>query len=421
MKVFETSGRGAGKTAKVLAQLEKRGGAATDRVMPRVEKIVRDVRQGGDKMLRRYAAKLDGLKANQSLLISRETMAAALDATPSVVRDALELAAANVRQFAQRQLPQDFDFEAASGVTTGQRVRPLDAVGCYVPSGRYPLPSTLLMTAIPAIVAGVKRIAVVSPKPSRDTLAAASLLGIEEFYAMGGAHAIAALAYGTPGIARVDKIVGPGNLYVTTAKKFVAHDCGIDMLAGPTEIGVTSETGDADFIASDLVAQCEHDAETLAVFVTTNRKLAKAVVKETARRAKENDTAAVALTKHGYVFLTGSVEEAHAITNRLALEHLTVDAEEDVAWVTSAGSVFVGKWSAQALGDYVSGPNHTLPTGGLAHVRGGLSVLDFVKLITVQQYASSGVETLGPAAITLAECEGLTAHAEAVRTRLADV
>jgi histidinol dehydrogenase len=421
MKIFETSGRGAAKTAKVLARLEQRGGAATDRVMPRVEKIVRDVKRGGDKMLRRYAAKLDGLQPEQPLLVSRQAMAAALEATPAEVRKALELAAKNIREFARQQMPQDWDLEVAPGVTAGQRVRPLDAVGCYVPSGRYPLPSTLLMTAIPAIVAGVKRIAVVSPKPSRETLAAASLLGIAEFYAMGGAHAIAALAYGTAEIARVDKIVGPGNLYVTAAKKLVAHDCGIDMLAGPTEIGITSETGDATFIASDLVAQCEHDAEALAVFITTNRKLAMAVVKETARLAKNNVTAKVSLAKNGYVLVAGSAEEARSITNRLALEHLTVDAEEDLQWVTSAGSVFVGRWSAQALGDYVSGPNHTLPTGGLARVRGGLSVLDFVKLITVQQYTSSGVEALGPAAITLAECEGLKAHAEAVRTRLGHV
>jgi histidinol dehydrogenase len=277
------------------------------------------------------------------------------------------------------------------------------------------------MTAIPAQVAGVKRIVAVSPKPSRDTLAAAALLGIEEFYAIGGAHAIAALAYGTKSVARVDKIVGPGNVYVTAAKKLVAHDCGIDMLAGPTEIGVTSDDGDPELIASDIVAQCEHDVEALAVFITTNAKLAKKVMRETKIQARKNATAKAALAKNAYVFLAASVEEARSLTNLLALEHLTVDNASDVEWVTSAGSVFVGKWSAQAFGDYITGPNHTLPTGGLAHVRGGLSVLDFVKIVTVQQYTAAGVQALGPAAISLAECEGLSWHAEAVRLRLAHV
>jgi histidinol dehydrogenase len=421
MKIFETSGRQAVKTAKVITKLERRGESAPDRVMPRVERIVRDVRRGGDRILRRYAAKLDGLGPDQPLLISEEVMHAALATTPEPVRKALKLAAANIRTFAERQLPKNFDFEVATGVYAGQRVRPLDAVGCYVPSGRYPLPSTLLMTAIPAQVAGVKRIVAVSPRPSRDTLAAASLLGIQEFYAIGGAHAIAALAYGTQSISRVNKIVGPGNLYVTGAKKLVAHDCGIDMLAGPTEIGVMSEHGDAALIASDMVAQCEHDADAFAVFITTDLKLAKRVGKETRRQSRHNDTARNALAKNAYIFIAASREEARDLTNRLALEHLTVDSEEDIEWVKSAGSVFVGQWSAQAFGDYITGPNHTLPTGGLAHVRGGLSVLDFVKIMTVQQYTSVGARSLGPAAVTLAECEGLSGHAAAVRMRLSRV
>ena len=415
MKIYETKDR---STMKLLAKLDQRSGDASNRVMTRVTRIVRHVRRRGDRSLRAYALKLDGLQNGQPLLISRATMEQALAETPAAIRSALELAARNIRSFAQHQMPQEWDMEMAPGVTAGQRVRSLDAVGCYVPSGRYPLPSTLLMTVVPAQVAGVKRIVVVSPRPSRDTLAAAALLGVEEFYAMGGAHAVAALAYGTKEIMRVDKIVGPGNLYVTAAKKLVAHDCAIDMLAGPTEIGVTSEDGDAALIASDLVAQAEHDAETFSVFITTNKKLAKAVVKDAKRQASSNATAAQALTKHGYVFVTKTVEEARTLTNRFAFEHLTVDAIEDVEWVTSAGSIFVGRWSAQAFGDYLTGPNHTLPTGGLARVRGGLSVLDYVKLVTVQSYAPAGVQSLGPAAVTLAECEGLHGHAEAVRMRL---
>jgi histidinol dehydrogenase len=274
------------------------------------------------------------------------------------------------------------------------------------------------MTAIPAQVAGVDRIAVVSPKPAPETLAAAHLLGITEFYRLGGAHAVAALAYGTASVQRVDKIVGPGNLYVTAAKRLVAFDCAIDMLAGPTEIVVTSERGNADEIASDIVAQAEHDPEALAIFITTREELAKAVVAETKTRSRKNEIAREALNKNGLVILAANVDEARAITNRLAAEHLTVDAASDLDWVQNAGSVFIGRWSAQPMGDYISGPNHTLPTGGMARVRGGLSVNDFVKLITVQQYSSQAMRKLGPPAALLAEAEGLIGHAEAIRTRL---
>jgi len=305
-----------------------------------------------------------------------------------------------------------------SGLSTGQLVRPLSSVGCYVPSGRHPLPSTLLMTTIPAQVAGVQRIVVVSPKPAPETLAAAHMLGITEFYRLGGAHAIAALAYGTPSVPSVAKIVGPGNLFVTAAKRLVAFDCSIDMLAGPTEIVVTSELGSPADIASDLVAQAEHDPEALAIFITTRTDLAKEVIAEAARRSRDNPVAREALDRNGLVIIASTVDEAHQITNRLAPEHLTVDAASDLVWVQNAGSVFVGRWSAQPMGDYISGPNHTLPTGGMARVRGGLSVNDFVKLITVQQYTAKGIRFLGKPAALLAEAEGLIGHAEAIRTRL---
>jgi histidinol dehydrogenase len=249
-------------------------------------------------------------------------------------------------------------------------------------------------------------------------LAAAHLLGITEFYRLGGAHAVAALAYGTASIPRVDKVVGPGNLYVTAAKRLVAFDCGIDMLAGPTEIVVTSDRGVAADIASDLVAQAEHDPEALAIFITTRKDLAKEVIAETIRRSRTNPVARQALDRNGVVIVASNLEEAREITNRMAPEHLTVDTAGDLAWVTNAGSVFVGRWSAQPMGDYISGPNHTLPTGGMARVRGGLSVNDFVKLITVQRYAQQGLRALGSKAARLAEAEGLAGHAEAIRTRL---
>jgi len=334
------------------------------------------------------------------------------------LRDTLSTAAMQIRAFAVNQLPASWSESPIDGLMTGQLVRPLSSVGCYVPSGRHPLPSTLLMTAIPAQVAGVVRVAVVSPKPAPETLAAAHMLGITEFYRLGGAHVIAALAYGTATVPRVDKIVGPGNLYVTAAKRLVAFDCAIDMLAGPTEIVVTSERGRAEDIAGDLVAQAEHDPEALAIFVTTRVELAKEVIAATKAHGRNNAVAREALTRNGLVILAADIEEAHAITNRLAPEHLTVDAASDLDWVWNAGSVFIGRWSPQPMGDYISGPNHTLPTGGMARVRGGLSVNDFVKLITVQQYSAQGLRTLGAHAALLADAEGLIGHAEAIRMRL---
>jgi histidinol dehydrogenase len=418
MKLIRTKGRGAQETAEALAALERRGGATLDSVLPAVKRIVGDVRRRGDRALLRYATQFDGLSGADAIRVTQQEMAAAWKAIDSALRDALSTAAEQIRDFAQHQLPDSWNTSSIEGLTTGQLVRPLASVGCYVPSGRHPLPSTLLMTAIPAQVAGVKRIAVVSPKPAPETLAAAHLLGITEFYRLGGAHAVAALAYGTASVPRVDKIVGPGNLFVTAAKRLAAFDCAIDMLAGPTEIVVTSERGRAADIASDLVAQAEHDPDALAIFITTRADLAKEVIAEAKLRSRYNVVARQALDRNGLVIVATNVAEARQITNRLAPEHLTVDAHSDLDWVQSAGSVFVGRWSAQPMGDYISGPNHTLPTGGMARVRGGLSVHDFVKLITVQEYTAQGIRSLGAPAALLAEAEGLTGHAEAIRARL---
>lgn len=417
MKLIRTKGRGAQQAEEIIAVLEVRGAASLDSVLPVVQRIVADVRSRGDRAVLRYASKFDNLSDPNNLRVIPEEMAAAWKTINPDLRDALSTAAKQIRQFAQRQLPTSWNHSPVAGFSTAQLVRPLSSVGCYVPSGRHPLPSTLLMTAIPAQVAGVARIAVVSPKPARETLAAAHLLGITEFYRLGGAHAIAALAYGTAMIPRVDKIVGPGNLYVTAAKRLVAFDCAIDMLAGPTEIVVTSDRGEPAAIASDLVAQAEHDPEALAIFITTRADLAKAVIAEAKLQSRANPIARQALDCNGVVIHASGAAEAHEITNRLAPEHLTVDTAKDLDWVENAGSVFVGRWSAQPMGDYISGPNHTLPTGGMARVRGGLSVNDFIKLITVQEYSAQGLRTLGPPATLLAEAEGLTGHAEAIRTR----
>ncbi|MGB7137458.1 MAG: histidinol dehydrogenase [Acidobacteriaceae bacterium] len=400
-----------------IEALTDRRNAAYERVLPQARRIVEQVRRGGDRALLRLRAKLDGIPSQSPLRIPEVEIRLAWESTPEPLRDAMTLAARNIRGFAQRQRPKDFDLKPASGITSGQRVVPLASAGCYVPSGRYPLPSTLLMTVIPAQVAGVERIVVVSPRPTRETLAAAALLGITEFYHLGGAHAIAALAYGTESLPGVDKVVGPGNAWVTAAKKLVAFDCGIDMLAGPTEIVVTSETGDPAAISADLVAQAEHDPDAVAILITTRAELAKNVISAVTKSVRGNKIATQSLAKNGMVLVARSVEEARDLTNRIAPEHLTVDSAADLAWVRNAGSVFVGPWSAQPLGDYVSGPNHTLPTSGVARTRGGLSVMDFLKLITVQEYTEAGVQQLGPAAVALAEAEGLAGHAAAIRQR----
>lgn len=418
MKLIRTKGRGAQAAEEALLKLERRSGAALDSVMPAVRRIVNRVRKQGDRALLRYAARFDGLPGADALRVTSAEMAAAWEALDPKLRDALSTAATQIRGFARRQLPQSWSRSPLPGLTTGQLVRPLGSVGCYVPSGRHSLPSTLHMTAIPAHVAGVKRIVVVSPRPAAETLAAAHLLGINEFYRAGGAQAIGALAYGTETIARVDKIAGPGNLFVTAAKRLVAFDCAIDMLAGPTEIVVTSDRGRASDIASDLVAQAEHDPEALAVFITTRVDLANEVIAEVRRCSRNNAVAREALNRNGLVFVAANAAEARAITNRIAPEHLTVDEASDLEWVQNAGSVFVGRWSAQPMGDYISGPNHTLPTGGMARVRGGLSVNDFIKLVTVQQYNAKAVRALGPKAELLAKAEGLTGHAEAIGVRL---
>lgn len=414
MKLLRTSSSAA---RAALAVLTDRRSAAWERVLPQARRIVESVRRGGDPALLRLRSRLDRIPSQVPLQIPEIELRLAWESTPAETRQALRTAARNIRAFAARQLPPNFDLKPASGVTTGQRVLPIASVGCYIPSGRYPLPSTLLMTAIPAQVAGVPRIVAVSPHPAKETLAAAAMLGITEFYRVGGAHAIAALAYEATSIPRVDKIVGPGNAWVTAAKKLVAFDCSIDMLAGPTEILVASETGDPASIAADLVAQAEHDPDAVAVFITTRAALARSVLAETTRRAAGNKIAMRSLAKHGLAFVARSLDEAHDLVNSIAPEHLTIDSVADLAWVRNAGSVFIGRWSAQPLGDYVSGPNHTLPTSGLARTRGGLSALDFVRLITIQEYAQSGVKQLGPAALRLAAAEGLTGHANAIRTR----
>ncbi len=402
---------------RYLRKLEQRG-QKLDAFEPQVRRIVQSVKRGGDPALRQYAERWDGLSPLDSLQVSEGELRAALKACSRDLRVAMEEAASSIRNFCEWQKPAQWE-RASQGRTLGQLVRPLGSAGCYVPGGRYPLPSTLLMTVVPAQVAGVKDIRVVSPRPAPATMAAAGLLGVREFYRVGGAQAIAALAYGTKTIARVDKIVGPGNLFVTAAKKIVAFDCAIDFLAGPTEGLILSDHGEPSFIASDLVAQAEHDPEALVLLITRSRKLARAVCRSAISLARGNAIARQALRKHGAVLLAGSRQQAIDWTNRIAPEHLTT-TRKNLPQIVSAGSIFLADYSAQAAGDYGSGPNHVLPTGGSARFRGGLSVSDFLKVITVQELSRTGLRRIAPSIVAFAEAEGLRAHAHSIQLRCGD-
>jgi histidinol dehydrogenase len=403
--------------AEAVVSLARRYESFDPAVEKTVAEIVRKVRTGGDPALLDYAHRLDGLDEGTTMRVSAEELQAAIRLVSTGFIRAIETAAKNIRNFAEWQLPRPWIRTIHAGLRVGQAIRPLESVACYVPGGRYPLPSTVLMTVIPAQVAGVSRIAVASPRPAPETLAAAAILGVTEFYRIGGAQAIAAFAYGTSSIPRVNKIVGPGNTYVTLAKKQVAFDCGIDFLAGPTEIVYCATEGNAQFIASDLVAQAEHDPEALAIFVTASTRLAKSVIKFTTAMAKDNAIASQSLAARGVVLVAKSRKQALEWTNELGGEHVSVPSE-DVYDVKCAGSIFLGDYTPQSLGDYASGPNHTLPTGNVARYRGGLNVIDFVRIITVQEANRNGLEKIAPTVTLLAEAEGLKGHAASVRVRL---
>jgi len=404
------------KKDRFVRALERRGTDALAEVEPAVRRIVNDVRRNGDRALRRYAARLDGLSRSESIRVPEADLHDAWQKIPVALQDAIAQAAGNIRRYSEWQKPEEWRREIQPGVCVGQLVRPLESVGCYVPGGRYPLPSSLLMTVIPAQVAGVQQIRVVSPHPAPATLAAAGFLGVHEFYRVGGAQAIASLAYGTESIPRVNKIVGPGNRYVTAAKKLVAFDCAIEFLAGPTEAVFISEDGDPVLLACDLVAQAEHDPEALCIVITSSRPLAKTTQAEVLQRTRANPIAAASLSRRGAILLVTSLDEAVEMANRIAPEHLTLPAALAPA-VQNAGSIFLNEFTPQSAGDYISGPNHVLPTGAMARVRGGLSVLDFVRIISCQEVSRDGIRRIAPPAIVLAEAEGLRGHAESLRVR----
>ncbi|HLW78434.1 MAG TPA: histidinol dehydrogenase, partial [Terriglobia bacterium] len=317
---------------------------------------------------------------------------------------------------------QALDDPVTEGVDLWQIVRPLERVACYIPGGRFPLPSTVLMSVIPAQVARVREIVITSPRPAPAVLVAADFLGVRQIFRLGGAQAIAAFAYGTESVPRADKIVGPGNRYVAAAKKLVAGECGIDFVAGPTELVIVGSRGRPDWIAADLVAQAEHDPDAVALFITSSRRLGLEVQAEAESLVRELDlpVARQSLSKHGAIIVTRLMSEAVDLVNALAPEHLTLldgGGRALLDQIQSAGSIFLGDYSAVAAGDYASGSNHILPTGGAARVRGGLSPADFVKTISVQRLSRQGLSALRTAIVTLAETEGLGAHARSIEAR----
>ena len=386
-------------------------------------RILADVRRGGDAAVLRWTRRLDGLRLEPATLwvAKGEREAARREASRKFLH-AVEHAVRNIRRVAERQMPRRWSLEVEPGVHVGQRVEPLEVIGCYVPGGRFSLVSTLLMTTVPAQVAGVRQIVVTCPRPNPAFLAAADLLGVHQIARVGGAQAIGAMAYGTESFPQVDKIFGPGNRYVTAAKRLVSADCAIDLAAGPTEVLIVAARGKPRLIAADLIAQAEHDADAVALFVTTSPRLARAVREEVARQLRTfpaSNPAWRSLKRNGAILLAPDLEVAARFANGFAPEHLALPGSEPalLAKIRSAGSVFLGPWSAQPIGDYASGANHVLPTAGWARSRGGLSASDFVKCSSVQRISRKGLRRLAPVVATLAEAENLAAHAWAVEVR----
>ena len=385
-------------------------------------RILAHVRRQGDRALVRYSRQFDSVDLRKTgMTVTPDEVERAYTALPQSFVEALRVAAKNIRAAARRQLPRAWQFQALPGVKVSQVLRPLERVVCYVPGGRFPLPSTVLMSVIPAQVAGVREVLVTSPKPAPAVLVAAHMLGVSRIYRLGGAQAVAAFAYGTESVPRVEKIVGPGNRYVAAAKKLVAGECGIDFIAGPSELVVVGGEGNPEWIAADLVAQAEHDPDAVAILLTSSRKLALRVQAWAAEMVAKLGlpVAQESLAGQGCIILTGDLGEAAEFVNRLAPEHLTLleDAEGLLDRIQSAGSIFLGAYSPVAAGDYASGTNHILPTSGAARLRGGLSVADFVKCISVQQITRKGLSRLRQSIVTLARTEGLKAHAQSVEVR----
>ena len=406
----------ASSNTRAVRRLVSRHAGSDAGIERQVARIVSGVRRRGDAALRDYAERFDGVTG--PIEVSRQEIRQGARRTPPSVKRAIKEAARHIRRVAARQVPKGWRTTVVPGVVVEQRVTPLERVGCYVPGGRYPLPSSLLMTALPARVAGVSEIIAACPRPEPAVLSAALECGVSRLFRVGGAHIVAALAYGTAEVPKVEKIVGPGNAYVAAAKARVSDDCPIDFNAGPTEIVVVARGGNADWIAADLIAQAEHDPVARPILLTPTRRLAQDVVQAVATRLISCPAALPAITQNGMAVVTRSLNEAIALCNEIAPEHAVCETESVARRLTRAGTVFVGPYGAQAAGDYATGSNHVLPTGGAARFRGGLSASDFVRVTSVQRLTRAGLTRLAPTALSLANAEGLVGHAASVATRV---
>jgi len=414
-----------------LARLEARGEQASAAVEARVRRIIADVRRRGDRALCAWTARLDGVRLSPARLrVPADDLAAAFRDLSSPVRRDLALAARRIRSFHARQRERSWTYRDPTGARLGQRVTPLERVGVYVPGGRAAYPSTVLMTVIPARIAGVDEVVAVSPAGAGGheaiVLAACHVAGVDALYRVGGAQAVAALAYGTATIPRVDKVVGPGNVYVATAKRLCYGRIDIDSIAGPSEVLVIADgSADPALVAADLLAQAEHDPVAASVCLTPDRRLAERVRAALATQLAALPRRAIAtraLATYGAIVVTRSLADAVALANRLAPEHLELAVRDPDRWLPAlrhAGAIFLGRDTPEAFGDYLAGPNHVLPTGGTARWASPLGVYDFVKRTSIIEAAPRTLARLGPAVMRLAALEGLEAHGRAVARRLA--
>jgi histidinol dehydrogenase len=411
-----------------ITRLNKRASVSVreDDIQKTVRKIITDVQKNGDRAVRKYTEKFDSIRLNR-LAVSQKEIESSAGKVGKDILNSLKTAAKRIRIFHEQQKEKSWQY-SKDGITVGQIIRPIQRVGVYVPGGKAAYPSTVLMNAIPAQVAGVQEIVLCVPTPDRKinpyVAAAVKLLGVKEVYRIGGAQAIAALAYGTGTIRRVDKIAGPGNIYVAIAKKMVFGEVGIDMVAGPSEILIIADkTSNASFIASDLLSQAEHDEMASSILVTDSKTLADEVRAELSlqlRALKRKEIVKNSLNKYGAIIITKNINEAAETANLIAPEHLEIMTKKPAGLlpkIKNAGAIFLGKWTPEPVGDYAAGPNHTLPTGGTARFSSPLGVYDFIKRTSLINAGKKGFDALADTVLTLADVEGLEAHANTVRIR----
>jgi histidinol dehydrogenase len=412
-----------------MKSLERSVEQNTEQQRRAVLEILQTVKLEGDKALLNYTEKFDGVSLN-SLEVTKEEIDEAVASLDQEMIDIISEAAANIREYHEKQKRQSWFFTREDGTMLGQKVNPLDSVGVYVPGGTAAYPSSVLMGVIPAAVAGVKEIVLVSPpgkdgKPPAAVLAAASIAGVKRMFKIGGAQAIGALAYGTETVPKIDKIVGPGNIYVALAKREVFGVCDIDMIAGPSEIAVLAdETANARYIAADLLSQAEHDPRSAAFLVTTSKDLAEKVAAEVESQLKDlprKDIASQAIKDYGAIYVVDSLTEGAEVINRIAPEHLEIMTKDPMSLlgkIKHAGAIFLGEYSSEPVGDYFAGSNHVLPTNGTARFSSPLNVDDFTKKSSVIRYSEQAIKENGHKISAFARLEGLEAHARAIDYRL---